>query len=42
VRVIVPAHEVSVEFELFSTVTTGEVAKPTPDAAATGWDVNTR
>jgi hypothetical protein len=28
--------------EVFSTVTTGEVAKPTPDAAATGWDVKTR
>jgi phosphoglycolate phosphatase-like HAD superfamily hydrolase len=42
VRVIVPAHEVSVAFEVFSTATTGAVAKPTPDAAATGWGWNTR
>ena len=39
---IVPAQEVSVTSEEFSTATTGAVAKATPDAAATGWDVKTR
>ena len=39
---IVPAQEVSVTSEEFSTATTGAVAKATPDAPATGWDVKTR